>query len=91
MGSPDGEQEEWDPRRPHQLAIEDLKFAVSAASYLSSQTCGKGHTEGSGFCVGSSRGFNFQTPDIFPPPDPPGRWRGGGRGRVAPEMGVPWV
>ena len=66
----------------------ELKFSVSAPSYLSSQTCGQGHTEGCGFCVGSSRGFNFQTPDISPPPDPPGRRGSGGE---APEMGVPWV
>ena len=53
----------------------ELKLSVTAPSYLSSQTqtCDQGHTEGSDFCVGSSQGFNFQTPDSSPPPDPPGR------------------
>ncbi|KAI4569315.1 hypothetical protein MJT46_006609 [Ovis ammon polii x Ovis aries] len=53
----------------------ELKLSVTALSYLSSQTqtCDQGHTEGSDFCVGSSQGFNFQTPDSSPPPDPPGR------------------
>ena len=78
-GCPDGEQEEQFPLPavpvPAPAGHRELKLSVTAPSYLSSQTqtCDQGHTEGSGFCVGSSRGFNFQTPDNSPLPDPPGR------------------